>query len=156
MEVLLQSIFAFAANDVKTMLRCELTCKAFQQVVQQDKTWEHVPGIQQWDDDDRLTSNRAKACMSRAIECIRAEQNQGTNILVEELDGDVDECEGMATAACWHYMDDDDTYDHTFVFGGAVQSFVFRGDALFTLLELVQSYMIRDFQEAQMACIHFS
>lgn len=145
-DVLLQNIFGFTADTVRMMIRCELTCKTFKRVVANDKTWEHLPGIKDWDGDGRLTTNRFKACMSLTIQNIRTEQSRGTNILVEELGG-VEAWNDFVQRAAWPFM--------VRLLPDKASEFCFRGDTLFTLSELVQASMIRDLQKAQEISINF-
>ena len=58
----LRNILIFAASDTKTMLRCELVSRAFHEAVQDDKTWEFLPNVRGWKDDERFNTNRLAAC----------------------------------------------------------------------------------------------
>jgi hypothetical protein len=46
----LRHVLIFVASDVKTMLRCELLCRALHVTVQDDKRLEFLPGVRGWKD----------------------------------------------------------------------------------------------------------
>jgi len=143
---LLQKILLFAAEDTQTLLNCEAACVALRQTVQDDKTWARMPNIERWKEDDRLTSNRMKACTSTVLYSILNEHCKEKdptepNVLLEELGA-----EGWKLLITTTLASLAPNVSPSFSLNH--DSFQFRGDTLFVLAELVQDYMIRALHEA--------
>lgn len=136
---LLRKILVFAANDTKTLLRCELTCHTVAQVVQDDKTWKVLANKSRWRGDYRLNSNRLKASVETAFRSVRKEQKGLDNILVEELgvtlwNDLVSTISRLVVPLTpYHGIRPDELGPYRFHF---------RGDTLHVLAELVQSYIV--------------
>lgn len=145
---IVQKIVILAAGDVKTMFRCEQTCKVLHQVVKDDKTWEFLPGVSRWTEHDkyeRLLFNRQRACVHAALISIREEQKQTDNIFVSEL--------GVQG---WSSLVNTVVSRFVLVEGMDLQHEIFhlRGDTLFVLAELVQANIIWFLDRAIISQIH--
>lgn len=151
---LICKILGLAARESKTLLHCEVTSKALYQVVQDDKTWESIPGVRsKWG--GRFKTYRMAACARVACRSIRREQYSHcwsavgvrhvgvteNNILVDELG--VNELINLITSTIATlgravldpaHLDD---HDHFFL----------RGDTLFLLTELLQENMLVAFRK---------
>lgn len=81
----LRIILVFAANTTTTLLRCERVFHAVEQVVQDDRTWESLPRLSRWKDNERFTTNRLAACARIARNSVHREHRVTGNIIVQEL-----------------------------------------------------------------------
>jgi hypothetical protein len=85
-------------GDAVTLLNVEKTCRRLKTAVEDDTVWAAPSRIvmnskrvklesDAWDDDTRLRSNRERACVSKNLQAVYAEQWQpgSSNILLEEL-----------------------------------------------------------------------
>lgn len=146
-DELIKKILFLAVSDVKSMLACELTSKAISQVVQDDKTWEFLPGVKQWKErDNRLTLNRDRACANAAIVSIRKEQRSPKNIFVAELGAQG--WSNLVSSIVSRILPLRNNDLHV-----AQHVFDFRGGTLHVLAELVQEHMTTFLERALLGAL---
>ncbi len=146
-DEIIQKILILAAFDSRGLLRYELVSKTLHRVVQDDKTWEPSMPRRLYHEDERLATNRLKACMKSAFFSVRREQNRTGNVLLEELgaEGWINLVKSAVSRLLPLIERGGLDWSH--------DTFEFRGDTLYVLAELVQANLISHFEQANvMSC----
>jgi hypothetical protein len=143
---LIKRIVVYVSGDVQDLLRCERTCRKLRDAVADDAVWS-VPrhamlrGIHR---DDRLPTNRRKACVQWALRKIRHEQKKTDNVFASRLSV----CGWRLAVGTIVFGQDHDSLSHRYL--------GLRLDTLDALLEIVQAFLIRNLEQANLVSIHAS